>query len=85
MAKKVLKGTEYGLARLVGIKSEMWAEHLGREPNLHDTMYATGEITKVGDDYGLVLDDKSQPYPLLPDVHKARLVDATKINGWVKE
>jgi len=82
MAKKVLKGAGYDLARLVGIKSEMWANHLGREPKIGDTMYAIGDIQEVDGEYGLVVDDTSGYYNRLPDVHKGRVVEAT--GNWIE-
>jgi hypothetical protein len=92
---KVLSGAGYTQARLAGIMNEMWAEHLGRLPNIGDTIYATGSITtnSLTGDIGLLIDENSeyinrydeenQYCGLLPQIHFERLVDVVEGDGWM--
>jgi hypothetical protein len=80
----ILTGEGYTQARLAGIMNEMWCEHLGRIPNIGDTIYATGEIVtnSLTQEIGLLIDEDSEYFNLLPSVHQLRLLDVINGDGW---
>lgn len=80
----VLTGENYSQARLLGILHEMWTTHLGRAVNIGDTVYATGEIVtnSLTGEVGMLIDENSQYFNLLPQVHQLRLLDVVNGDGW---
>lgn len=81
---KVLTGENYSQARLLGIIHEMWCERIGRQVNIGDTVYATGTITTNTNtgEIGLLIDENSEYFSLMPEVHQLRLVDVVESDGW---
>lgn len=81
---KVLSGTNYDLARLVGIKREIWVRVTGIETPITDTQYAMGNIvtnSQTGDT-GMLVDSDNMYFSYIPDIHINRLVDVVKGDGW---
>ena len=73
---KILTGEEYTKARLAGIMHEMLVEYTGKiPPSTNVTQYLHGSIVDVDGAYGLVVDENSEYYNYLPDVHKDRLIE----------
>lgn len=82
---KVLTGEGYTHETLEEIMNEMWCSHLGRLPNLGDTtMYATGEIVRnsLTAEIGMLIDENSEYFNLLPQVHQLRLSEVVQGDGW---
>ena len=83
---KILTGESYSRARLAGIMHEVYVTKSGKLPT-GITKYGNGYVisittpTEVEGEmvdvitYGLVLDEESDYYSCLPDIHKNRLED----------
>lgn len=73
----ILKGTDYNQARLAGIQHEVFVAKTGRIPPKENVIqYGDGSIiTLENGDYGLVLDELSEYYSYLPQVHKDRCIE----------
>ena len=83
----ILKGEDYTQARLAGIQHEVFVAKTGRIPprenviqygdggiiTLTEEIEVEGEMVQVTS-YGLVLDENSEYYAYLPQVHKDRVV-----------
>lgn len=82
---KVLTGEQYTLPRLVGIKSEMWAIHTGKELPITDTQFGQGCIIENNTTgaAGLLLNETVAYFDLLPEPHMSRLVDVVDGDGWI--
>ena len=73
---KILKGIDYTQARLAGIAHEMLVAKTGQVPPTdYVTQYLIGSIVEVDGGHGLVLDETSEHFQYLPQVHQDRLVD----------
>jgi hypothetical protein len=84
---KVLFGDQYNVARLVGIKAEMWAAVTGKEPPITDTQFAQGCVVtnSITEAVGLILDENLEYFDKLPEPHMSRLVDVVESDGWIAE
>lgn len=82
---KVLKGETYTEPRFYGIIGEMFYAEVGRLPKQNDiTTMLTGSVVTntTTDEVGYLIDENSQYFNLLPQVHVARLVDVVDGDGW---
>lgn len=83
----ILKGTDYNQARLAGIQHECFVAKTGRIPPRENVIqYGDGSIISSTEEieidgvmtqllsYGLVLDELSEYYSYLPQVHKDRCI-----------
>ena len=83
----ILKGTDYTQARLAGIQHEVFVAKTGRIPPRENVVqYGDGSIITLTEEtlvegemvqvtsYGLVIDENSEYYSYLPQVHKDRVV-----------
>ena len=83
----ILKGTDYTQARLAGIQHEVFVAKTGRVPPRENVVqYGDGSIITITEEtlvegemvqvtsYGLVLDETSEYYAYLPQVHKDRCI-----------
>ena len=70
----ILTGTGYTQARLAGIQHEVFVAKTGKIPPRENVIqYGDGSIILLDSgDYGLVLDETSEYYLHLPQVHKDR-------------
>jgi hypothetical protein len=82
---KVLAGRGYAVARLVGVKAEMWAEVTGKEPPITDTQFAQGCVVtnSITDETGLLIDENIEYFDKLPEPHMSRLADVVEGDGWM--
>ena len=84
----ILKGTDYNQARLAGVRHEAFVAKTGKIPPKENVVqYGDGSIISIVEEievdgvltevtsYGLLLDETSQYYEYLPDVHKNRCID----------
>lgn len=83
MAKKVLTGESYTVARLAGILHESYIAYAGFDAT-RVTIYGEGYIkhNSITGDVGLLLDDESEYYVSIPEVHRDRAVDVVAGDGW---
>ena len=84
--KKVLTGATYNEARFAGVLHETFVAYRGGlVPAGNVTIYGEGTIVtnKSTGELGLILDDESEYFPSLPQVHKDRLVDVVGGDGWL--
>jgi hypothetical protein len=84
---KVLFGEDYTFARLVGIKAEVWAIELNKEPNFGDTLYGFGEIkkNKTTNKFGLIVNTTNPCFLHLNEIHKNKLINIIGGDGWLDE
>lgn len=82
---KVLTGETYTEPRLYGIIAEMFYSQVGHLPRQNDvTTMLTGSVikNKNTDEVGYLIDENSQYFSLLPEIHQDRLVDVVDGDGW---
>ena len=82
---KVLTGESYTEPRLYGIIAEMFYSQMGRLARQNDvTTMLTGSVTtnKLTEEVGYLINEESQYFSLLPQVHADRLVDVVDGDGW---
>lgn len=87
MAKKVLPSLAhaYTLARYAGLLHESWVAHnQALTPQANVTVYGQGEIinNSITDELGLILDDESEYFYFIAQVHRNRLIDIIPGDGW---
>ena len=84
----ILTGIDYPLARLAGIQHEVFVAKTGKIPPKENVIqYGDGSIISIVEEievdgvmtevtsYGLVLDELSEYYLHLPQVHKDRCIE----------
>lgn len=88
MAYKVLPSQQYGYTepRYAGILHEAFVAHNGSlVPEGNVTVYGEGRIATntITGELGLILDDTSEYYEYIPQIHRDRLQDVVSGDGWM--
>ena len=82
---KVLTGEGYTESRLYGIIAEKFYELMGRLARQNDvTIMLTGSVVTntLTEEVGYLINEESQYFSLLPQIHADRLVDVVDGDGW---
>lgn len=83
---KVLTGATYTEPRLYGIIAEMFYAKVGRLPKQNDvTTMLTGRVinNSLNNNVGYIIDETSEYFNLLSEVHINRLADIVDGDGWM--
>ncbi len=81
--KKILTGAGYDLPRFAGIMHEAFVRKYGQLQKPENvTMYLDGEIKEVNGELGLMVDDTSEYYDVIPSALKLKLSDVTSDSKW---